>query len=83
MRAIVIKPDGVVPFDKGLHPDNRKAMLGDLVDMGHTVQHVAAPHPVHGGETHAVLLAGPHSLDGQNARRAAEAAAKPDPAAGA
>lgn len=70
--AIVIKPDGVVPFDKGLARVHRDAMLAYLLE-DHTVQHNLAPHPEHGGESHAVLLTGPHCKASQDARRAAEA----------
>jgi hypothetical protein len=77
MRAIVIKPDGVVPFDEGLHPEHRRLMLGDLVEMGHTLTHYDEPHPLHGGQSHAVLHSGPHSKAEQDARRAEAAKAKP------
>jgi len=78
MRGIVIKPDGVVPFEAGLADHHRKLMLADLADMGHTIQHVAGPHPVHGGVSHAILLSGPHSADGQARARADAASGKLD-----
>lgn len=36
--AIIIRKDGAVPFDDGLHPDHKTAMLGHLAQLGHTVQ---------------------------------------------
>lgn len=71
--AIVIKPDGTVPFGEGLSEEHRLAMLGQLTLDGHTVQHFDKPHPIHGGVSHAVLLTGPHSKAGQDKRRAEEA----------
>lgn len=79
MRLNVIKPDGTVPFGEGLSDENRKLLIGDLVDDGHVVQHVNAPHPLYGGVSHAILLSGPHCKAEQDKRRAAEAAAAPKP----
>lgn len=81
MRAIVIKPDGVAVFDADLHPIHRSLMLGDLADMGHTLQFKREPHPVHQagqvGASHALLLSGPHSKAEQDKRRQALANATP------
>lgn len=89
MRAIVIKPDGTAVFDAGLHPDHRKLMIADLVEMGHSLTVVDEPHPMHQagqvGASHAILHTGPHSADGQikaRAEAARQAGAKPARAAG-
>lgn len=35
--GIVICADGSVPFDEGVHPDHKTAMLGHLAQLGHQV----------------------------------------------
>lgn len=81
MRGIVIR-QGHAIFDAALHPDHRKLMLGDLVETGHTLTFVDAPHPVHQagevGSSHAVLHSGPHAATPTLALdQPADAAAKP------
>lgn len=36
LLGIVIRADGTVPFDEGLHPTHRAAMLAHLTDLGHS-----------------------------------------------
>lgn len=88
MRAIVIKPDGVAVFDHDLHPDHRRLMVGDLVEMGHTLTLVDAPHPTHqagqpAAASHAILHTGPHCKAEQDKVRAEAAEARPAIAASA
>lgn len=70
--AIVIRPDGTVPFDADLDPAHKRTILGHLIEMGHTVQHAE-------DGSHVLLLTGPHSKAGQEAARAAEAKAAKQP----
>lgn len=36
--AVVVKADGSVPFDKDVHPDHKRHMIGMLVEAGHAVK---------------------------------------------
>jgi hypothetical protein len=65
MRLTVIR-QGHAVFDAGLHPDQRRLMLGDLAEQGHTFTLVEGPHPIHqagqpDGASHAILHSGPHA----------------------
>jgi hypothetical protein len=50
--GIVIKADGKVPFDPDLHPDHRRAIIGHLSDLGHTLE------PAEDG-SHVRIVSGP------------------------
>lgn len=52
--SIVIRSDGTVPFDADLHPDHKRAMIGHLVETGHTLHHAE-------DGSHVRITAGPHA----------------------
>jgi hypothetical protein len=77
--GVVIKPGGVVIFDADLSGEHRRTLIGHLIEGtegiegGHTIRHVAGPHPEHGGASHIVLLTGPYSpgeIEGTKDRQA-------------
>ena len=41
-----------VPFDEGLHPDHKRAMIGHLVEQGHVLEHAL-------DGSHVKLISGP------------------------
>lgn len=70
--GIVIKPDGRVPFDADLDPAHRRAMIGHLIEGGHTISHHVDPAT---GARHVMLLTGPFSpgeIEATRDRQAAE-----------
>lgn len=58
--GIVIKSDGRVPFDEGVHPEVRKHILAHLRDKGHELEHPPGcdHHKGHGCSCSAPVIKG-------------------------
>lgn len=69
--GVVVKKDGSVPFDDGVHPDLKTHILGWLAEQGHElfVHPNTGQHTIRGWESGMPLHK--HELDAYKARKAA------------
>lgn len=48
MIGVIIRADGTVPFDEGVHPEVKAAILKHLELQGHKVEVHDGVHKIHG-----------------------------------